>query len=72
MAQSERVSRIVYPKWPETLTEDHLIRLFTVTHAEKQWVSPVARRGAVDGGVADTPESIPVDARRFGARRVRP
>ena len=41
-AHSKRVSRIVYPKWPEALTVVHLIRMFAVTHAETQWGGPVA------------------------------
>ncbi len=45
MAYSPHGSRIVYPSLPETLTEDDLARLSTVTSEEWAWVRGVARRG---------------------------
>jgi hypothetical protein len=45
MAYSPHGSRIVYSSLPETLTEDDLPRLFTVTSEEWAWARGVARRG---------------------------
>ena len=39
------LSRLVYPTLPTVLTDDDLVRLFTVTHEDEQWAFTIARRG---------------------------
>jgi len=43
--RSAAASRIVYPTLPSILTDDDLVRLFTVTPEEETWALSVARRG---------------------------
>jgi TnpA family transposase len=42
---NQALSRIVYPRFPDSLTDDDLIRLFAVSHEDEKWGFTIARRG---------------------------
>ena len=42
---NQAMSRIVYPKFPDTLTENDLARLFSVSYEDERWAFTIARRG---------------------------
>jgi hypothetical protein len=41
---NQAVSRIIYPRFPDSLTDDDLARLFTVSHEDEKWGFTIARR----------------------------
>ncbi len=42
---NQAVSRIIYPRFSDSLTDDDLVRLFIVSHEEDKWCFTIARRG---------------------------
>ena len=42
---SQAVSRIIYPRFPNNLTDDDWVRLFTVSYEDEMWGFTIARRG---------------------------